>query len=141
MTTTATNHGIAHLNIELIHEVADTIERLEFGIHPGQFKMSDYTHWLAEDCRSPACIAGWTCYIADETVPPKGRLEDHPVHERAAELLGIKDDTADVLFAPTSYEAHYTAPPGNPGHISPARAAATLRRLADTGRVDWGTEA
>ena len=132
------------MNTKLMHQVADTIERLEFGKEPGKFKMMDYTHWLVENnpasCYSPACIAGWTCFLADGSVPgDDSQSDDHPVHVRAAELLGIRDVTADLLFAPTGYGAFYTAPPGNPGHISPARAAATLRRLADTGVVDWGT--
>ena len=132
------------MNTKLIHEVADTIERLEFGDEPGKFMMTNYAHGMVgnpESCRSPACIAGWTCFLADGVVLADDiRLDEHPVHERAQELLGITYETANVLFTPTGDEAYYTAPPGTPGHISPERAAATLRRLADTGEVDWGTE-
>ena len=128
------------MNTKLIHEVADTIERLEFGHEQGKFKMMDYTHWLTDSCRSPACIAGWTCYIADgEVARPRGDDGDG-VHERAADLLRIPDCKANDLFAPSRQVASYMAPLGAEGHISPARAAATLRRLADTGVVDWGTD-
>ena len=132
------------MNTKLIHEVADTIERLEFGYEKGQFGMSDFIHSPTEEdpysCHSPACIAGWTCFLADGIVlsdvnPMTDRMT---AYERAAELLGLDFEMAGKLFAPIRENAHFEALPGRQGYISPERAAATLRRLADTGVVDWG---
>jgi hypothetical protein len=54
------------------------------------------------------------------------------VAERAQFLLDLGDDTADMLFQPADHFG---------GHLSnyddPAWAARTIRRLIETGEVDW----
>ena len=136
----------------LARQVADTIEVLPHSDSAEGFKakwsfgMSEYT----SPCGAPQCIAGWTCFIADGRIPK----ENPKIYLRAAELLGLAipspkelaiygnkmtDCAAKQLFLPGCVTAHYTAfTPEHPRFISPARAAATLRHLAETGgEVSW----
>ena len=98
--------------------------------HPeGSFDM-----WAVDyDCGTPACLVGHCHEMAREG----GGMG--PAHE----YLGLENPTpGDSLFFPNGPNANMNARPGDPAFISPERAAATLRRLAEskTGEVDWGTE-
>lgn len=53
--------------------------------------------------------------------------------DSAGTLLGLTHAQAHDLFMPP-----YVDGDGSWGDITPAIAAATLRRLAETGRVEWG---
>lgn len=58
-------------------------------------------------------------------------------HGEAAELLGIERETMLRLCLPASDEAHWSALPGELGHISRDRMIDALRYLDRTGEVPW----
>lgn len=107
------------MNTERILHIADLIEKLE----PQQFDMNEW----ANSCGTVACIAGWTYLTyADEVIPGSAGTV-------AAEILGLDEEVANSLFVPTDedgLDAMYE-------DITPAHAAQTLRKLAETGEVDW----
>lgn len=125
-----------------IREIADEIERLplvggDAPYHNGdrdieQFNMSCY-HF---DCGSPACIAGHVVAKYSGQMPGSFAAMDRTEYE-AAELLGLRPHHGiRLLFQPYRSECGVAL-----RQITPAHAARTLRRLADTEAVDWGTPA
>lgn len=101
------------MNTERILHIADLIEKLE----PQQFDMSDYIY--TAECGTVACIAGWTYLTYGGCGDP---------YSEARNLLGLDEDRADALFLPYGCDWE---------DITPAHAAQTLRKLAETGEVDW----
>jgi hypothetical protein len=79
------------------------------------------------NCGTTACIAGWAWHIAKGRVPDEG---SYYVREEGAEFLGLEvgSRTERDLFCPIDVPDHA---------LTPARAAAVLRHLAETGKVDW----
>lgn len=138
------------MNEDRIRRLADHVESLAWGNEEGKFCMWMWRH----DCGAPACIAGWAWHLffheavdagemnlagtsLDPRNAPQTNYEGSSSYQGRC-LLGISAGQADRLFAPTQPGAECHAGPGREGHISPQRAAACLRRLADTGRVEWG---
>lgn len=125
------------MNTELIFEVANLIRDDD----DKDFDMQVLFH----DCGSPGCIVGWTLYAKDwekNTVPLYARETNKysELKTEAREALGISDDQADTLFAPTS-ERHgydYRASDDEGEYITAKLAADVLDHLAISGRVDWG---
>lgn len=111
------------MNTERILHIADLIEKLE----PQQFDMSDYV--TENECGAVACIAGWT-YL---TYGPGEYSAE--VHLSAAEHLGLNRNQADELFIPDYSNLFDSLTDWD--SITPAHAAQTLRKLAETGEVDW----
>ena len=95
------------------------------------FNMSDTFH---EPCGAPSDIAAHaaaTFAHADES----WTVEE--ANAAARKALGLNREQADELFAPDDVIANCHSPKGARGFISPQRAAAVLRRFAETGVVDW----
>ena len=116
------------MNSELVCRVADTIEGLEIGGKVGHFDMCLYTH----ECGAPACVAGWTCFLADGDA--LATAYGGMIHERARMLLGLDEDTADSLFTP-SCRQWVDAP--RLYKFPPDKVALVLRHLAATGTLEW----
>jgi len=122
---------MTEINKERIFAVAAKIEGLPFvsGFsHEAEaddvvgFCMADYNY----DCGTPQCIAGWADYL----YPNCSGHES--VHDRATEVLGLNAVQALNLFVV------FNAPGlRRLEDLSPTQAAATLRRLAETGEVKW----
>ena len=112
-----------------IRILADTIEKLEnydyktvyTGAKP-TFTMSKYYY----KCGSPACMSGW----ARSLFAPGSGKDDK-------DLLGLSDSMSRDLFLPLNDYVNWRAMKGSAGYISARHAAAVLRNLADTGKVDW----
>ena len=118
------------MNKDRIIELADHIEKLPYceielaSKNMPAFNM-EHTHF---DCGTPACLSGHTLALW-----AKGKES----HNRAFELLGLTFEQCGQLFTPDLARAHYCSSRGYPGFITSKRAAKVLRRLADTGRVNW----
>lgn len=110
------------MNVERILALADLIEKQPHAGHSDEsgFRMSRFTHL----CGTPACIAGWAEWSRD------GENSDKPwvTFRSGMNYLEITVAQASALFEPT----HMVWP-----DITPAQAATTLRKLAETGKVDW----
>ncbi len=126
------------MNVERIRELADIIGRqqhTDINAKSG-FTMSDFDH----ECGSPACIAGWAIELHSPiSNQVSGGLWHRKVpknksySEFAAELLEIDEETRAYLFfgdGSMSLE-----------DITPRHAAAVLRNLAATGKVNWSVGA
>lgn len=146
------------LNKERIYYLADVIEKLPTtewvradaeGKCPGPevergFSMYSYVH----ECGAPACICGWANHLFplswEEEEARRMRFGSGSLlplrQQRAAYALGIKRKQIRPLFIPEwitegfSYSHIY---PTESLCITSGHAAATLRILANTGRVDW----
>ena len=63
------------------------------------------------------------------------------ISEMAEDLLDLRTLTIHRrLFEPQNPYANLGALPGQSDFISPQKAAAVLRNLAETGQVDWSTQ-
>jgi hypothetical protein len=117
------------MNTDRIRHLADVIEAQPHTTLAAEsgFNMNNWTH----TCGTPACICGWTNYV--RTGDDEGFLGDVSA---AAHYLGISGRQAEELFSPEE-----TGEDGDNflswSDITPAHAAAVLRHLAETGRVDW----
>ena len=109
------------MNVELMMEVADHIEQLENGESEGFFDMTSYVH----SCGAPACIAGWTCHVAGDTLTMGNWLD---VPEKARRHLELSHREARKLFS--------TSQRFLPS-VTPGEAATVLRRFAKTGELNW----
>src|SRR6516162_6340150 len=89
------------VNVSRISELADLIEQST------DYNQNDIHH----------CICGMACKTWASF------YESVPTVKRGAELLGIKRELADQLFAPKD--------------TTPQRTARVLRHLAVTGEVNW----
>ena len=137
------------MNTERILHLANVIETLE-PLHPEEvieleantpdfqaidaFSMAQFYY----ECGTPACIAGWADFLwsADHT-------DDFHTGERARDILGLEEDLSHELFEPAFVygEVDIGAFDYEKEFISPERAAAVLRNLANTGVVDWSIRA
>lgn len=110
------------MNKDRILALADLIEKQPHTSEydPAGFTMDNWVH----SCGTPACIAGWAAWQASgeqKTINPE------VVEDSAAAFLGISYSDGRRLFTP---RAEWKA-------ITPAIAASTLRRFAETGEVEW----
>lgn len=98
---------------------------------------------LADACNTRACIAGHAVILFDDTGVWQESLrvpdEENPkpgIAELAARLLDITPAQADVLFTPNEgSDPKREIPHGY--RITAGDSADTLRRLAETGEVQW----
>jgi hypothetical protein len=129
------------VNTDRILELADVIEghKLDLGFNMASFAdhaTLAYPDKSGHDCGTTACIAGWaiamkkgTWIVEELALDVMGNME-LDVDKEASSYLEIGYSTSADLF--------YRWPTGTmPGEVTPELAAATLRLLAETGRVDW----
>lgn len=122
------------MNKEKILRLANILEGLEHTScidDPGKFNMSIY----AFTCGAPACVAGWAVALEEEdynlnkaTYSPIHEVGI--IHERARDILDLSNAEARRLFVPTLFRRSRR-------EITPREAARVLRRLAQTGIVQW----
>jgi hypothetical protein len=115
------------MNTDRIRQLADVIERQPHTPITAEsgFNMGNWEH----DCGNPACICGWANFVQNELNGTEHRIGS-PVHAR--NWLGLEMEQASALFKPNGDSSYETWE-----EITPTHAAAVLRHLADTGRVDW----
>ena len=128
---------------------ADTIEALAWSQDEGGRAGFTFSmHATGYECGTPACIAGWLAWQAyqREILLHRAWETEGSIHvmDTSATLLGLDDEEKSSLFNPATwtvggadFEIDVRDRPGEPGHISPRHAAACLRNLARTGKVDW----
>ena len=124
------------LQTERINQLADRIEQckeVELGDYKPAMGLAFTMHSSKYSCGSPACILGHWNAIRDSTTTAMTRFD----YASLASDLGITRMQAAELYAPIHCFAHFAAPPREFGHITKHHAAAVLRHLADTGKVDW----
>ena len=128
------------MNKDRLLALADDIETLPWS-HPVEGVEYGFSMWqCVRDLEEPCCVAAFATQLFSEQ--SETLLADDwggdmdAIHAEAARLLGLEDDVAKELFTPTGADAF----PGQPGFISAYRAADTIRRLADTGAVNWGDD-
>ena len=120
------------MNKEKILDLAEIIERngnqiLEGTLNKKQYSQDKYLH----PCGTPACIAGWACWMNnpfDEWHEEVGK-EGYKFWKTARRILGLSFYKARVLFDQDPFDGNYFP--------TAADAAATLRHLAETGKVEW----
>lgn len=125
------------MNKERILALADLIEKQPHTTVDDAhgFTMGNWTH----ACGTPACIAGWAVFAENGSA----KFESGEwVSSRAASYLELDRDDAVLLFEPDlrnpdEFEDDETDATDGWDEITPSQAAATLRRLAETGSVDW----
>jgi hypothetical protein len=124
---------------EVILAVADAIEKheLEVGFNMGVF-VAEADEISGGDmsghgCGTVECLAGWTVLLFDQqgkrrNMALKGAQVMHSsdILISSAEAMGITSHEADQLFLPSLGS-----------DVSSRTAANVLRRLAETGEVDW----
>ena len=110
------------------------------GLNVPAFDMSDFFH---KHCGAPTNIAARAATMFTREYDDLGEswseyLGDYWYAAELAETaLGLSEKQATDLFAVNEDSADPQADEGEPGFISPKRAAAVLRHLAETGEVDW----
>ena len=83
-------------------------------------------------CGSPACLMGWTEHMF-------GPISSSGNFFETGRLLGLSVLEAERLFDPSEFDDQFRKDVGvfELRTITPDWAAACLRRLAETGEVDW----
>ena len=142
------------MNEERIRHLADVLERA----HPSNFRMdmwmedpvdhlkSNKEDWILErmgrypareesDCRTVACLAGWTVLLYGR--PHQVPLRKGHLKRWATDLLGLDAQTAEKLFVPTSGNDLLDAVHVPLRELTISQAVETLRGLAETGQVHW----
>lgn len=112
------------VNVAEILRVADDVEK------SATFSM----HVVVHDCGSAGCIMGHVL-SQRQRFNLITRLTD--CDTTARRKLKISDAQARQLFYPREEGAHYQFTGDPADHITSAHAAACLRKLAATGKVDW----
>ena len=123
------------INKELCLEVADAIEQAG-DAEPAKERDYGYNQCAyMHECGTPSCIAGWTVAVG-RGMDGTSDLDRTPwaVVSEAVELLGLGYSAERALFCPYPYG---NKPEGPPDLATAKDAARTLRRLAETGKVDW----
>lgn len=148
------------MNIERLTQLAEWLEggakheRFEFDMSTGfSFPVTeDFNPDVVPECGAACCIAGAACqFFGDVETLYRLYWEDHyvsefddgdmaqldwlPISDEARVLLGLTDAQAEALFVPTSSPQHLEKSLRD--FNDPAWAARTIRRLIETGEVDW----
>ena len=131
------------MNAERIRRLADRIEVMPSPktgelYKPDETEIFDMAVIINEpqkthDCMTVGCIAGYAYVMAMEEDPQPQKLSIADKVTLAQTWLGLGDLDADQLFQlgdSTPVIPDYE-------NVDARRAAATLRRLADTGEVEW----
>lgn len=118
------------MNSEKILQLAAHIEQLD----PSRFDMDLFGYSedgrrlekageLIHNCGTCGCIAGWANALFAPDEEPDNEL-------MAGEVLGLNSYDYSRLFFPRDLNVPWDV-------ITPAQAAAVLRNLVETGRVEW----
>jgi hypothetical protein len=128
------------MNKEVINAVADAIARSELARCDVGFNMSKYVAssegWVDQtghECGTVACIAGWTAMMFDadgNRLAAPDLPSEFSAHMTAQSAMGLTSRQADALFTPDRLD--YAT-------ITQCQAVAVLRKLAETGKVDWSS--
>ena len=116
------------MNKERVLALADAIEQhtLPIGFNMRDFFAEHIPDMSGHGCGTTACIAGWAAMLS-------GRKDDctsgYAAESVATEWLEISERTAAHLF--------YGEGQAHRERASARDAVRTLRRFAETGRVDW----
>lgn len=125
------------MNKERILALADVIEAQPHtdGDSPSGFNLDTATH----ACGTPSCIGGFACALGlslnlDESL--LNHLSDWSELSVGAQWLELTGESwrrgvSMELFAPSTIST------SNWINVTPLDAAITLRKLAETGKVDW----
>jgi len=120
------------MNKRNINHLADVIESERWGFDMGDGDHIDAPNNNQHRCGSAGCIGGHA--TSEWPNVRRGQSWDHAALRKK---LGITRDQHEALCFPDTREAYYFAIKGGRGHVTRARAVATLRRLAETGEVKW----
>lgn len=124
------------MNTKLMLEVADLLDDEPEGYCQGLWVNDDTGPDTYGKCGTPACLAGWICYAKEASIDGMIPLVDasgRHVQDRAMKYLEIGPYTAMDLFDGNPYGVDEYAGPDP----TSKQAAAVMRRLAETGEVDW----
>ena len=142
------------MNTEFILKVADKIERdvimtnhkiSEYVLSDYYFTMDDYFYI----CGSPANIAGHAIALGEDLgLIDSADFEKYSDDELFARLFDLPEETAQEIIFPTFWEIKRWKAPVTPEwkramlimknrRIGPGAAVEMLRKLAETGEVDW----
>lgn len=105
----------------------------------GDENLEQSTETILHNCGTAACIGGWTEALFNPGrstfLGTRGLWDESPAAvvptDSAGDLLGLTVAQAHDLFMPPHTSGAWDC-------ITPAIAGATLRRLAETGQVEWG---
>ena len=123
------------MNTELINKTADIIEQAEHSTETGPYQAEESirggrTRYFCMNydrykCGSPACIYGYACLLAGEKI----NKENDIIHLNRLFDLGDEGQAEEIYIA---VKNHISL-----DEITPEWAAAMLRKLVETGNVDW----
>ena len=75
-------------------------------------------------CGTPACIVGHAIQIGSD-------------YRCLDKFLDMSEMRSNAIIAPSYDYAHYHAKPGEAGYITKSHAVRMLKKLLETGKVDW----
>ena len=128
------------MNVEFINKVADMIEGTHHVIEDSQPYGADYNftedviprffcmNYETFDCGAPACIYGFACAVKGKYVDRLDSSSTMVFHLK--EMFDIDINDARTIYNPVGL-------PMPLRDIIPEMAVAMLRKLAETGDVDW----
>ena len=97
------------------------------------FNMGEYLHQSWQG--TTGCIAGRARIMSQEDTeefPHDNNPDEHPVMAIARQYLDLTQEEAKNLFAPSKYLGTLIR-----RSLTAQQAAQTVRRLAETGKIDW----
>ena len=119
--------GNLKMNKENLKRLIDVIEQSKtFSMHAirwGNLVVND-EEFGEHPCGTPACISGHAIQLGAES-------------RHLDKFLGIPEKQKYFITAPTYNYAHLRARPGEPGYITKSHAVRMLKKLLETGKVDW----
>ena len=119
------------MNKERILALADLVEQQPHSIESG-FNMGELIH----GCGTPSCIAGWAAWESAGRPEMMVAEEGYAIENEASDWLGLPHIVESSYATDLSFDLFYPIGFGF-DDITPKHAAFTLRRLAETGKVDW----
>lgn len=115
------------VNAKNVLKVADAIETHSIktlGFNMAVWDKPYYEDMSGHDCRTCACIGGWTNRVFKRNDPRAGSFE-------AMKILDLSREERNALFFPNDPKLLFAY------KATPKKAAAVLRHLAATGKVNW----
>lgn len=98
MSSNGEQQQMSRLNIELFKKVRNKIKTTPNAYDQGTFGRRS----KAAPCGTAACIAGWACVLSGqmdtETLYATSALDPLEVQRKAAEVLRLSEEEADILF-------------------------------------------
>lgn len=111
--------------IEQLARAIETHEIAELGFNMLFLREANEVDASGHNCGTVACIAGWACALGNihSTFRAAAEWLDISYHEAGSELFFPGDESGIIVY--------------DWSEITPAHAAAVLRRLVETGKVEW----